>query len=250
MLSTYITQTRELLHDTNGTYWTDARLIRFINLARSKIAEEYGCIRKLIPGTKVAGSSAVPGAAYPGATTPNSTDTAFQTIANTERYAFSYANPYARQFSGVRAISDVISVSISWSGDSSQTGILRPSLAWMPFEDLQAYYRSYTLALNFPSIWSTQGDGQRGEVFLYPIPAQALEMEWDCFCVPKDIFTNDDYEALPATFTENVQFYAAHLAYLGMQRAGQADLMLQLFEKNCGIARGAADRGKTQRFYW
>lgn len=249
MLSTYIYDTRQLLKDSNSTYWSDDELARYINSARSKIAEQYGCIRKLIPGSMVGGSSAIPGAAYPGATTPNSQNNSFQTIANTERYAFSYANPYARRFSGVQAISDVISVSVSWSGDSSQTGILRPSLEWMPFENLQAYYRSYTLAYNFPSIWSTQGDGQRGEVFLYPIPSQALEMEWDCFCVPKDIFSNDDYEALPATFTENVKFYAAHLAYLGSQRMGMAESMLALFEKNCGVARVAADRGKTQRWY-
>jgi hypothetical protein len=249
MLSEYLAQTRELLKDTGSTFWSDARLKRFINLARSKVAEEYGCIRKLITGTAPSGSSAVPGSAYPGGATPGATNTTFQTIANVERYAFSYATPYAQQFSGVQAISDVNAVSISWSGNSSQTGILRPSLAYLPFEDLQAYYRSYTLALNFPSLWSTQGDGQFGEVYLYPIPAQALEMEWDCFCVPKDIFTNDDYEALPATFSNNIQFYAAHLAYLGIQRTGMADIMLQLFEKNCGIARVAADRGKTGRFY-
>lgn len=250
MLSQYIQDTRETLRDTNSLYWSDSQLTRFINLARSKVAEEYGCIRKLIPGTMVAGSSAIPGAATPGATTPGSSNTAFQTITGVERYAFGYANAYARRFSGVKAVADVITVAVSWAGNSSQTGVLRPALDWIPFEDLQAYYRSYNLgATSFPCLWSTTGDGQRGEVFLYPVPAQALEMEWDCFCTPKDIFDNDAYEALPSTFTDNIQFYAAHLAYLSAQRYGSADIMLQLFEKNCGIARVAADRGKTSSFY-
>lgn len=251
MLSTYLIQTRELLKDTNSTYWTDASLTRYINLARVKIAEQYGCIRKLITGTAIVGSSAVPGTAYPGAATPDSTDTSFQTIANTERYAFSYATPYVRRFSGVDLVWDVNTIAVSWAGNSSQTGVLRPALDWLPFEDLQAYARSYNLgATSYPVVWSTMGDGSRQEVFLYPVPTQALEMEWDCFCRPKNIFSNDDYEALPSTFSDNVQYYAAYMAFLSMRLTGLADLQLQIFEKNCGVSRVNADRGKVGSYYW
>lgn len=250
MLSQYITETRRLLRDTNSTFYTDAELADYVNAARRRICTNYGVIRKLIPGTQLGGSSAVPGSAYPGATTPNSTNTAFQTIANVERYAYGYANPFARRYTGIGGISDVITVAVSWAGDSSQTGVLRPALDWCPFEDFQAYWRAYNqVATSFPSIWSTTGDGDRGEVYLFPIPGQALEMEWDCFLYPLPLADNGSFEAIPTPYTDSIKYYAAYLAYLATQRFGMADTMLQLFEVNTGFSRVGSDRGKTPSFY-
>lgn len=243
-LTQYITQTRRLVKDTNGLFYSDSELTDYINLARSQIASMSGCIRILVPGTAPFGGGAVPGSMIPGGATPGSSTTTFNTINGVEKYSYEYANAYVKkQNQNVKGIADVITVSVSWGG-------IRPTLDWLPWEDLQAYARSYNVGVtSYPFYWSTYGDGLRGQVWLFPIPTAALEMEWDCICVPTDIYADSDYEALPETFTNYVSFYAAHLAYLGAQLYPQANVMLSLFEKNSGLARASSDRGKTPSFY-
>lgn len=46
-LSTYITETRRLLHDSTGNYWTDAELTDYINDARNRVVADTGCNRVL-----------------------------------------------------------------------------------------------------------------------------------------------------------------------------------------------------------
>lgn len=244
-LQQYIDDTRDLLHDQRGGFWSDKQIIRYVNLARQQTAALSGCIRILIPGQAPFGGGSVPGTMVPGAITPGMPATnSFQTIARTEKYSYEFANAYLRNFNqNLKCISDVISVSVSWGGS-------RPSLDWMPWDDLQAYARSYNiLVTSDPRYWSTYGDGQNGQVWLFPVPVNNLEMEWDCFAVPADIFDDSAYEALPASFRTYVPFYAAHLAYLNSQRSGQANVMLELYYSNSGIARVAADRGKTSSYY-
>jgi hypothetical protein len=56
-------------------------------------------------------------------------------------------------------------------------------------------------------------------------------MEWDCFCLPIDLETDDDPEAIPLPWTECVPYFAAHLAFLEMQNLNAGGFYLQLFEK-------------------
>lgn len=46
-LSGYITQTRRLLHDVNGNFWTDAELTDYINDGRNTLVRDTGCNRVL-----------------------------------------------------------------------------------------------------------------------------------------------------------------------------------------------------------
>ena len=46
-LSGYITQTRRLLHDVNGNFWTDAELTDYINDGRNTLVRDCGCNRVL-----------------------------------------------------------------------------------------------------------------------------------------------------------------------------------------------------------
>lgn len=46
-LSSYITETRRLLHDANGNFWTDAELTDYINDARQHLVQDTGCNRVL-----------------------------------------------------------------------------------------------------------------------------------------------------------------------------------------------------------
>lgn len=55
-LSQYITETRRLLHDANGTMWTNTELTDYINEARNKVALDTYCLRSLEDVTLASGT--------------------------------------------------------------------------------------------------------------------------------------------------------------------------------------------------
>lgn len=256
MLNQYLQDTSALLRDANFLFNSESQLIRYINSARDQVAKQTDCIRGLVYGQAPFGTSAVPGNAMPGASYPGTPDVQqFVTLQGVEKYSFGYALPFLKQTTqGVRGVLDVNSVSVSWGG-------IRPSLNWMPWEDLQAYARSYNfLVTSYPFVWSSFGSGNKGQVWLFPIPTILNgelsspggqgEMEWDCSCFPSPLYTDSDYEAIPEPFTTAVKFYAAHLAFLGSQRYLMAAIMLELFNDDLGIDNSAVMRGRTSQFYW
>lgn len=257
MLNQYLEDTTALLRDANFLFNAKTQLIRYINLARDQVAKQTDCIRGLAYGQAPFGTSAVPGTAMPGAMYPGTPDVQqFVTLQGLEKYSFGYALPFLQQTTqGVRGILDVDNVAVSWGG-------IRPSLNWMPWEDLQAYARSYNfLVTSYPFVWSSYGGGgNKGQVWLFPIPTILNgeltapggqgELEWDCSCLPKYLYTDSDYEAIPDPFTNAVKFYAAHLAFLGSQRFGMANIMLSLFNDDLGIDNSAVLRGRTSQFYY
>lgn len=58
-LSNYITDTRRLLHDVNGNFWTDAELTSYINEARSSTVRDSGCKRVLQSHTLTVGAETI-----------------------------------------------------------------------------------------------------------------------------------------------------------------------------------------------
>lgn len=253
-LQDYITETQDLLKDSNALYYPLPQLKRYINQARYQVALQTQCIRVLIAGNATFGGSSSPGYMIPGAITPGSAIiNTFQTIQGVERYAYDYANPYVRAMNtGVKGVIDVIDIAVSWGG-------VRPSLSWMPWDDLQAYARSYNIGVySYPFIWSTSGCGERGQVWLFPIPSVGPtsipngqgEMEWDCSCVPLDLYSNEDYEAIPDPFQHYIKFYAAYLALMGSQRYGAAQIHLEYLNQHLGIGQAAGDMGKVSSYYW
>ncbi len=250
-LQYYIEDTQALLHDTSGLFTPVSQLTRWINASRRQVAQRTGCIRILIGGNAAFGSSAQPGVMTPGPALPGQTEAGtspfplFTTIQGVERYPFGYANPYiANQNSGVKGIIDVFNVGVSWGG-------VRPNLSYIPWDELQAYGRSYNFGVtSYPFYWSTYGDGEAGEVWLFPIPTTNSEMEWDCTCIPLDLQSDNDPEAIPEGFRNAVKYYAAHLAYVGSQRPQYSQMMLQMFNETLGIGRVASDRGKVNDYYW
>lgn len=246
-LGQYIDDVRDLIGDNLGMFLPQARLIRFVNQARHQVAKVSRCLTVLVPGQCPQGVSAVPGAMVAGGGTPGATTSStFYTIPNQEQYAYGFANAYVQAWNtGVSGILDVIQVAVSWSGS------MRPTLQWMPWDDFQAYLRSYqSLMTSYPSVWSTLGEGKAGAIYLFPTPSIATEMEWLTVCDVKDIFTNDDYDAIPEPFDSSVKYYAAHLAYLRSQRPGQASLMENTFLEHIGVDRAASDGGKVADYYW
>lgn len=246
-LSTYLTEFRDLIRDQQGLFVQQSRAVQYINEARSTTSLLTGCCRRLIVGQPQFGAPAVPDQAIPSAALPNSDPTStFQTIAGVERYPYiGFANLYLnQQFSGLRGICDVVSITVSWGG------AVRPSLDWMPFEDFQAYARSnQILVTNYPILFSVYNDGEAGEVYLFPVPQQSNEMEWDTLCTAGAIWTDDDYDAIPSPFHNGVKYYAAMRAYESSGRMGAAEIMKSRFEDSNGLRRGAVDRGKVPTRY-
>jgi hypothetical protein len=272
------------LNDINFSFTSKNQLVRWINEGRRNLAKNTGCVRRWISGQSAFGAQAQPNYAIPGAMTPSSipdalpygqgatTGGAFsdafgsafntgsagssigavatltmQTIPGVERYPYRgfFNAPLQAQHAGVDSIQDVITCAVNWGG------VDRPALDWMPWDDFQAYCRAYAvLNTSYPSVWSTLNDGAQGELWLFPIPSQAGDIELDCFCLPKRIYSNDDFEAIPDGFTEMVKFATAELVYLSSKRYADAEQMRNQYMTRTMTAVVSRDRGKTKSYYY
>lgn len=265
-LSAYVRDTAELLYDENNLFWSKKQLQRYVNRGRYIIAQKTQCIRCLINGQAPFGTSSQPGSIIPGAMVPGtlpgsypgtsqSTDTnSFQTITGVERYTFDYAKPFLQaQYAGVKAITDVESVSVSWGGS-------RPSLNWMPWADLEAYARVMCIGVfSYPFAWSSLSYGEKGDVWLFPVPSVGTQdsglggqglMDWLCNCVPKDLYTDSDPDALQEPFNRHACLYAAAWALLRAQRYSSAQILQQQLTDELGVDVFSSDSGKVPDFYW
>lgn len=256
MLAAYENDARYLLRDTGqNPFIPTAQLDRWINTARRTAVKLTGCIRELITGQSPYGAMAQPGNMTPGAIVPGmlpdndpgaglASTNSFMTIPNVELYPFDFGNQYLRQqTSGLDGIIDVIDVAVSW-------GASRPALDWWPWDELQAYARSYNVeTFSYPGIFSTNGDGERAKVWLFPGPSTATEMEWDVFALPAILANDSSPEAIPPAFREAIKYGAASLALLN-SRPQMAAVYYQQFLDSLGVSRLTSDRGKTGSYYW
>jgi hypothetical protein len=254
-LSDYITDTQSLMRDQYNLLTPLPQLIRWINQARSRTCLKTGCIEILIAGNCPSGTSAVPNSLVPSAAQPGQNSVQkFQTIADCELYSYAYANQFLRaNNTGVKGIVEVKQVAISW-------GSFRPAMRWWPWQDLQAYSRAYNIGVyNYPLIWSDTGDGEVGNVWLWPAPsitgvsslqASQGEMEWLVSCVPLPLYTANDYEAIPEPYTNAVKYKAASYCMLAAQRYTTAQLFSDMWADDLGLDRESVDRGKVNDYYF
>ena len=248
MLSQYQVETARLLRDRSNIMTSKAELTDYINLGRNDVCRITGCLRALVAGNAPFGSGATPGLAVPGGMTLGSQDTTvttFSTIPGVEKYHFGYARPFLQaQWEGYDRIVDLIEVAVSWGSAA------RPVMEWCSWEELQALARIYSAGVfTYPFKAAMQGDGVNQILFLFPVPGQALEMEWDCSCLPKPLYSDNDYEAVPGPYTGAIKYAASMYAYLGSQRFGSAEIMRGLMMDHLGIDRAASDRGRVPSYY-
>jgi hypothetical protein len=177
-----------------------------------------------------------------GATAVATLAPALSTVSNQELFGFSQANVFVVQTPGVRAVLDVQQVAVYW-------GNLKPALEYKPWTLFNAYFRAWPQFSNFPTIWSKYGQGEAGTVYWWPIPQQVLGMDWDCICVPINLVNDQTVEAIPAQWTNAVQYYACYLALLGAQRHEEADKMFGFYMRQMARARAFSQRNLTQRPY-
>jgi len=258
-LSDYLNDSASLLNDYNMAFTSKRQLTRWVNTVRSNLAKRTGCIERLITGQSAWGASAQPNVAIANAMQPNAlpgptpagtlygaATNSMTTIPNVERYPFKgFFNPFlVQQYAGVKEVIDCEFLSVNWGGAS------RPTLDWMSWPDFQAYCRAYAvLNSSYPSVWAVFNPGTDGEVFMFPTPTTYGEIEAQVACLPKPLYTDDDFDAIPEGAREAIKFGVAELAFMGSGRYSQAGVMQGKMLEALGIAVVAVDRGKTSSMY-
>ena len=236
-----------------------AQMIRFINTTRRQLAKRTGCIERLITGQSAFGASAQPGYGVPGGMQPGALVNPYpagtvqgaavnpcQTIVGQERYPFQgFFNPILKQqYPGADAVIDAKSVSVNWGGT------VRPTIAWLPWEDLQAFGRAYaTLVTSYPYYWSVFNDGENGEIWFFPAPSTQGDIELNAYCTPSPLYNDSDVEAIPSGFHDAIKYGAAALALAATYRYQEAQYMESQYMSTLGVDSVARDRGKVPQFY-
>lgn len=127
------------------------------------------------------------------------------TIADVQEYPFS-AIPLFRN-PGVRAVVAIRNIVVIW------TNLRYPTFA-VSYTRFQARYNPYTVGtfLYAPIIRCQRGQGEDGSIMFSPVPNQIYPLEADCICVPNDLATDQDFDAISAPWDQAPPFWAAFLA--------------------------------------
>lgn len=108
----------------------------------------------------------------------------------------------------------------------------RYSLPCYSFSTYQAMIRQYSSQYQYVSTFCAQfGQGVAGSFYMYPLPSQAYQMEWDCICLPADLSLDADAEAIPQPWTDIVPHFAAYLAFIELQSWNNARAHEAQFDK-------------------
>lgn len=201
MLDSYLTDTALFLNDPTNQFYSPNTLTTLINRARRWIAVRTGYPRVLV--------------------------TTLTTTGGQETYPITLAN------AAVAAVSGVASPFGFW-GISVAEGNYMIALGRKDFPSFTADDRILNGTLqNYPVKFATYGRGSQQVAYMFPVPAASYAMWWDLACIPINLASDGDPEALPEPWTEIVPFKAAALANLTQQRwadmqalDAQADKML------------------------
>lgn len=166
---------------------------------------------------------------------------ALLTTLNQEVYPFSAFNSLLP--TGVASILAVQSIAVSWGSE-------KPVLRWMDWSGFQAYLRSQNIqSTNWPAVWSQYGQGANGSVYLYPIPSQVLQMDWDCYCIPSALTSDSSIEAVPYPWTSAVPYYAAYQAMASAGNIDRANYFEAQYYKRVKEARVFSSPAMVPDFY-
>lgn len=164
-----------------------------------------------------------------------------QLLQGQELYPFSAVN--LSSFPGVESIYMIKSVSLIYAN-------YRYSLPCYSFSTYQAMIRQYPFQYQYvPTFCAQYGRGTNGSFYMYPLPSQSYQLEFDSFCVPSDLTTDQDYEAIPGPWTDSVPFLAAYYAYLELQNFNYAMGYKKEFDEWMGRQSKYAQPGRVTNPY-
>lgn len=151
-------------------------------------------------------------------------DVAFINTLNRGQEVYNFSDVDLSMFPGVESCYAVKSVSIIYSN-------YRYSVPMYAFSVYQAMIRSYPFQYQYvPTFCSQYGQGADGSIYMYPLPSQTYQLEWDMFCLPQDLTDNQSVDVIPAPWDDVVPYFAAHLAYLELQNMNAGKFYLDLFD--------------------
>ncbi len=218
LLSDYISQVQELVHDSSGIDYTQTEMTNFVNNARNRVALDFHCIRTLFaPLTTIVGQEIYPMTGGIGGAIVTNGGSGYSSAPT---IGFAPVNPIlgvtATGFavmSGTAPNMTVSSIAMTnWgSGYTVQTGAIviagggglgaaanaltminvmdnvsiavingtqRQTLLWWPFSKFQAFARANSTVSGQPVVWSNYTEQNR--IFLYPaLPDQNYVLEID-----------------------------------------------------------------------
>lgn len=143
---------------------------------------------------------------------------------NAAQEAYPFSSVDLSMFPGVASIYMVRSVSLLFSN-------YRYSLPCYSFSVYQAKIRTYPLQYQYvPAVCSQFGQGTGGSFYMYPLPSQAYQLEFDASCLPSDLIDDQSVEAIPQPWTDAVKFYAVAMCYLELQNPNFSAGYFKLFD--------------------
>jgi hypothetical protein len=142
---------------------------------------------------------------------------------NQEVYKFFDIN--VSMFPGVDSVYAIRGVSVIYAN-------YRYSLPQYSFSEYQAKIRQYPFSYVYvPAFFSQFGQGTDGSLYVYPLPSQVYQIEYDCQCVPSELVDDQSVDVIPYPWSDVVAYFAAHLGYMDLQNLNGAQWYLDLFDK-------------------
>lgn len=137
---------------------------------------------------------------------------------------FSFSDIDLSMFPGCESVYMIKSVSLLFSQ-------FRYSLACYAFSTYQALIRQWTAQWQYvPAVCAQYGQGTDGSFYMYPIPSQPYQVEFDCFIIPSDLTDDNSVEAIPQPWTEAVPYWAASLAFEELQNLNASTYYTKKFD--------------------
>jgi hypothetical protein len=154
------------------------------------------------------------------------------TIAGTRNYNFSSVT-----VTGTPGVSSVLNVRSILYGVGGGQAWARPR----NWEWFQLYKMNTAVPSSGPpQVWSQYGQGATGSFYLDPVPDDVYALTCDCVCLPINLASDSDPEAIPPLWQDAVAYFAAYLALLSAQseqRQSDADRMFQRYTEFVDRAR-------------
>lgn len=179
-----------------------------------------------------------------GAIATATINTSMNTVPNQQIYPFSLLNSTVQLTTGVDKILKVLDVAVS-------NGSTKPVLYQLDWQNYQAQCNVYPQQYGNVAIWAQFGFGDNGSIYLYPIPSQAWEMDWDCVCLPIAIDNSSTaaQDAIPYPWSEAVPYYAAYLYYEYAQRDEDAKDFYAKWLMRLQTSRASTEGGGVPSYY-
>ncbi len=146
-------------------------------------------------------------------------------------------------FPGVSCVFMVLGISIIYAD-------YRYSLPVYSFSTYQALIRQYPFQYTYVPTFATQThQGADGTIFMYPLPSQTYQVEYDCFCLPQDLTAPNSEDVIPQPWDDVVPYFAAHLAFLEIQNMNASEYFFKKYNEMLIRYSTAARFGRAISYY-